>query len=105
MARSVAVITPETFTTLGELLRYLRRRAQLSQRDLAVAVGYSESQISRLEGNQRFPNESTLLAQFVPALDIEREPEWVARLLLLAARGAGDGSTSDRPAASSMYPV
>ena len=30
-------------TSLGELLRFLRRRARLSQRELSIAVGYSES--------------------------------------------------------------
>ena len=105
MARSVAVITPEIFTTFGELLRYLRRRAYLSQRDLAVAVGYSEAQVSRLECNQRLPNESTLLAQFVPALDIEREPEWVARLLQLAAKSVGHDSRANMPHPSDAYPV
>lgn len=45
-----------SLTTFGELLRYLRQRAQLTQRDLALAVGYSISQISRLDQNQRLPN-------------------------------------------------
>ena len=31
-------ITPESFTTLGELLRFLRARARLSQRDLAAQL-------------------------------------------------------------------
>ena len=30
------------FDTFGELLRFLRKRAQLTQRELAIAVGYSE---------------------------------------------------------------
>ena len=42
-------LTPEQFTSFGELLKFLRRRAGLSQRELSIAVGYSESQISRLE--------------------------------------------------------
>ena len=44
------------FTTFGALLRYLRRRARLTQIDLAIATGYSTGQISRLEQNQRLPN-------------------------------------------------
>ena len=56
-----------TLTTFGDLLRYLRQRAQLTQRDLALAVGYSVSQISRLEHNERLPDEVTLLAVFVGA--------------------------------------
>ena len=42
--------------TFGGLLKFLRRRAQLSQRELGLAVGYSESQISRLERNDRLPD-------------------------------------------------
>jgi len=40
-----------SFETLGDLLKFLRRRARISQRDLSIAVGYSESQISRLESS------------------------------------------------------
>ena len=39
--------------TFGNLLRFLRKRAQLTQRELAIAVGYSEAHISRLEGEER----------------------------------------------------
>ena len=84
MPRS-STITPEKFTTFGELLRFLRRKADLTQRELAIAVGYSESQISRLEQNERAPEEATLAARFVPALYIDDEPQWVARLLELGA--------------------
>jgi transcriptional regulator with XRE-family HTH domain len=50
-----SAITPEKFATFGELLRFLRRKADLTQRELAIAVGYSESQISRLEKNEARP--------------------------------------------------
>ncbi|HEU5099000.1 MAG TPA: helix-turn-helix domain-containing protein, partial [Roseiflexaceae bacterium] len=81
--------SPDVFATFGDLLRYLRRRARLSQRELAIEVGYSEAYISRLEANQRPPDISTLLALFVPALDLEDQPELAARLIELgtAARG------------------
>ena len=68
----------------GDLLRYLRQRQQMTQRDLALAVGYSVSQISRLEHNERLPDEITLLSVFVPALGLEQEPATVERLLTLA---------------------
>ena len=74
-----------TFDTFGELLKYLRRRAQLTQRELAIAVGYSEAHLSRLEKNQRLPDLATLAALFIPALGLEEEPETVSRLLELAA--------------------
>jgi len=73
------------FVTFGRLLRYLRRRAQLTQQELAIAVGYSEAHISRLERDQRLPDLETLAALFVPALGLETEPDTIARLLELAA--------------------
>jgi predicted ATPase/transcriptional regulator with XRE-family HTH domain len=79
------MITPEKFITFGELLRFLRRKANLTQRELSIAVGYSESQISRLEQNERIPEEAILAARFTPALYLEDEPQWVARLLELGA--------------------
>src|SRR5438876_2383651 len=83
MSHTVA-FSLSSFATFGELLRYLRRRARLQQRDLAIAVGYSEGQICRLEQNQRLPDLPTLAARFVPALDLGGEPELAARLLELA---------------------
>lgn len=79
-----AAISPDQFTTFGDLLKYLRRRAALSQRELAIAAGYSESQISRLEQNQRAPDEAAVAARFVPALHLDRDPTWAARLVALA---------------------
>lgn len=72
------------FTTFGDLLKYLRRRAGLTQLELAMAVGYSDTQISRLEQNRRLPDLAMIAAQFVPALHLENEPEVTARLLELA---------------------
>lgn len=77
-------VSPEQFPTFGDLLKYLRKREELTQRELAIQVGYSDTQISRLEQNQRVPDAATLTALFVPALHLEREAEWVARLLELA---------------------
>ena len=90
MARATATIRPATFSSFGELLRYLRRRARLTQIELAIAVGYSTAQISRLEQNQRPPNPSALLALFVPALGLEEQPELAARLLELARQARGE---------------
>lgn len=72
-----------TFATFGEMLRYLRRSSQLTQQELARAVGYSESMISRLEHNERLPDAATIHALFVPALHLLNEPQVVARLLEL----------------------
>ena len=79
-----AAVSPENFSTFGELLKYLRKREEFTQRELAILVGYSDTQISRLEQNQRVPDAATLKALFVPALHLEHEPQWVEHLLELA---------------------
>src|SRR5712675_1183358 len=71
----------DNLTTFGELLRYLRRRAGLTQTQLSIAVGYSGAQISRLEQNLRLPNLATVQARFLPVLLLKNEP--AARELLL----------------------
>jgi transcriptional regulator with XRE-family HTH domain len=74
----------DKFSTFGDLLRYLRRRMGLTQRELSIAVGYSDAQISRLEQNQRLPDLPTVAARFVSALGLNDEPTVVARLMELA---------------------
>jgi WD40 repeat protein/transcriptional regulator with XRE-family HTH domain len=85
MPVSIPATTLEKFTTFGDLLRFLRRRAGITQMELAIAVGYSDTQISRLEQNQRLPDIPTIEARFVSALGLEDEPKALARLLDLAA--------------------
>jgi WD40 repeat protein len=84
MSTSIPASTLEKFTSFGDLLRYLRRAAGLTQLELSVQVGYSHAQISRLEQNLRLPDIPTIEARFVPALGIEDEPKAVTRLLELA---------------------
>ena len=90
MASSDPTIPLDSFVTFGDLLKYLRRRARLTQREVAIAVGYSEAQVSRLEQNLRPPDLAALTALFIPALYVEDEPEIVARLTELAARARGE---------------
>ncbi len=71
-------------TTFGEYLKFLRRREQLTQLELSIAVGYSEAQISRLEKNQRLPDVAAVNALFIPALHLEDKPALAAQLLALA---------------------
>src|SRR5688572_3053616 len=85
MPASIPVSTLEKFITFGDLLRFLRRRIGLTQMELSIAVGYSNTQISRLEQNERLPDLPTIEARFVSALGLEEEPKAVARLLDLAA--------------------
>lgn len=89
MSKSKTSVSSLNFDTFGNLLRYLRKRAQLTQRELAIAVGYSEAHISRLETNERIPDLSTLAALFVPVLELQEEPETIAQLLELAAIARG----------------
>jgi non-specific serine/threonine protein kinase len=90
MSHSDPAIPLDSFQTFGDLLKYLRRRARLTQRELSIAVKYSEAQISRLEQNLRPPDLSVLAALFIPALFLEEEPETIARLVELAAQARGE---------------
>jgi transcriptional regulator with XRE-family HTH domain len=58
MPGPAATASPEIFTTFGELLRFLRKRANLSQRELALQVGYHYSYMSRIENNEHAPDSS-----------------------------------------------
>lgn len=84
MELSLNPISYNSFTTFGDLLKYLRRRERLTQLELSIAVGYSESQITRLEKNQRLPDLTAIQALFIPALHLEDEPQLTARFLELA---------------------
>ena len=85
MGRHVSQTSPfTTYATFGELLKVLRRRAQLTQRDLGVAVGYSESHITRMEANERRPDPNAVRIHFVNALGLENEPDLVRELIQLA---------------------
>ena len=75
---------PHSFTTFGDLLKYLRRRARLTQLELSITVGYSEAQISRLEKNLRLPDLMALKALFFPALHLEDDPQLATRFMELA---------------------
>ena len=94
MPDSLPASTLTKFTTFGDLLRFLRRRAGITQVELSIAVGYSDPQISRLEQNLRLPDIPTLEARFVAPLCLEDEPRALARLLELAA----DVRREDAPA-------
>ncbi len=76
--------------TFGELLRQLRRRVGLTQGELALVVGFSVAQISRLEKDERLPDLAMLVEKFLPALALEDEPRLAQRLLELAASARGE---------------
>jgi WD40 repeat protein/DNA-binding XRE family transcriptional regulator len=85
MNNQTSNIALERFSNFGDLLKFLRRRSGLTQRELALAVGYSHAQISRLELNQRIPDLATISARVIPALELENEPDVAERLFELAS--------------------
>jgi tetratricopeptide (TPR) repeat protein/transcriptional regulator with XRE-family HTH domain len=88
----------QSFSSFGAMLRYLRRRAHLTQRDLGIAVGYSEGHINRFEKNKRLPDPTSVAALFIPELGLSQEPELAARLIELAMPAFPTTSTiKDQP--------
>jgi predicted ATPase/predicted negative regulator of RcsB-dependent stress response/DNA-binding XRE family transcriptional regulator len=105
MLDSVSAVSPASFLNFGDLLRYLRKRAELSQRELALHVGYHYSYMSRIENNEYIPDSAMLMARFVPALGLEKEPAWTRRLLELGTAGEKSPAprTGNKPA--SVEPI
>ncbi|MEW6085184.1 MAG: tetratricopeptide repeat protein [Chloroflexota bacterium] len=89
------------FEDFGSFLKFLRLRVGLGQRDLGLAVGYGEAQISRLEHNHRLPDLDLLRARFIPALELEEQPELAEHLLMLA-RQAHEGNDAVEVQAEEM---
>lgn len=82
-----ALMLPDAF---GPALRFLRKRARLTQEELGRAVGYSREQIARLENGSRLPDLAVIAALFVPALLLERERALVEQFLALAGQTRRD---------------
>ena len=82
--------------SFSEALRYLRKRAHLTQDELGRSVGYSREQIARLENGSRLPDLTVVAALFVPALDIQHQPDLIQRLLELAGQTRSAPSGSQR---------
>src|SRR5215213_5065115 len=71
-------------TNFGNYLRFLRRRARMTQTELSIAVGYSPGQISMLENGQRVPDLTAISALFVAALGLENDQQATTQLVKLA---------------------
>ena len=71
-------------TTFGPYLRFLRRRARLTQTELGIAVGYSPGQISMIENGQRQPDPTAVAALFIAALGLETDKQASTQLVKLA---------------------
>lgn len=80
---------PPTAANFSDLLRQLRRRAGMTQSDLAAAVGYSVAMISSLEQGARLPDVTVIAERFVPALALQDDPALAARLVAAAAGARG----------------
>ncbi|MFZ4657593.1 MAG: ATP-binding protein [Caldilineaceae bacterium] len=76
--------------TFGILLKQLRKRAGLTQRDLAAALSCSVSLVCALERNQRLPDLQTVTQRYLPALGLQEEPRLAAHLVELAAQARGE---------------
>ena len=85
-----------SFTTFGDLLKFLRRRQHLTQLELSIAVGYSEAQISRLEKNQRLPDVTASRRSSSPPCTSKKIPQLAARLPGFSPIGAAGGCTCAR---------
>ena len=94
-------VTPMPLTMtlpFGPLLKHLRKQAGMTQRDLAAALGYSESLISCLEKAQRLPDLQAVTERFIPALGLQDDPYTAAALIEQAALARGE-----RPPASVTF--
>jgi non-specific serine/threonine protein kinase len=96
----MAVSPHDTHVTFGELLKYLRRRMQMTQQELGIALGYSVAMIARLESGERRPDLALVKTTYVAALGLQHEPELAARLVELAAQAQADSTRRARPTRS-----
>src|SRR4029434_2748439 len=74
----------------GALLKQLRKRAGMTQRDLAAALNYSDSLISSLETAQGQPNLEAVITLFISALGLQDDPATAAHLIERAAAARGE---------------
>lgn len=105
MPKNRESLSVEKFRTFGELLRYARKRAHLTQHELGSQIGYHHSYISYLEKNLRLPDKAVLLGRIVPALGLETESDIVERLLVLSSQQRINSPLHDSSAILSNLPA
>ncbi len=84
------VSAPFATLSFGALLKQLRKRAGMTQRDLAAAVKYSDSFVSNLEKEQRQPDLDAVIHTFIPALGLQDDHNVSATLIERAAVARGE---------------
>jgi predicted ATPase/DNA-binding XRE family transcriptional regulator len=89
--------SPGAPATFGEFLRYLRRRAQMTQQELGIALGYSDALIARLEHGERLPDLALVKTAYTEALGLQREPALAEQLVELAERARAEHSAQAAP--------
>ena len=87
---SVDNMIPSSDSSFGALLKQLRKRAGMTEADLAAAVGYSVPFISNLELNQRLPDVQMVMQMFAPALGLQDDPQMTVHLIEQAAVARGE---------------
>lgn len=98
------ITTPPAFRTFGEMLRHLRRRARLTQRELGIAVGYSEAHIARLESNQRTPDPAVVSGVMIEALSVHPQSDEATHFIALA-EASRDGHRNEQQAVPERPPT
>ena len=79
-----------TMTTFGDLLQRLRKRAGMTQDDLAAATGYSRPLIGALERNDRLPDVEVVIQTYLPRWVCRKSRSWPPNLSSLAALARGE---------------
>lgn len=83
--------------TFGSYLRFLRRRARLTQTELSIAVGYSSGHISMLESDRRLPDVVAIPALFFAALALRPDSAEARQLQALAKAAHQPTARRDLP--------
>lgn len=93
-------------SNFGSLLQQLRKRAQMTQGELAASAGYSISLISGLENNRRLPDLDAVEQRFIPALGLLDDPHLAAYLVETAmfARGNSHSLKHSFPSSKLLLP-
>ncbi len=109
---AVGTLTAPARGAYGVLVHGLRHPAarapaagRLTQRELGIAVGYSEAQISRLEQAKRLPDPAVVAALFLPSLGLTGEPDLATRLHDLAKAARARRRAGDDPGVADLDEV